>query len=96
MDAEIDPHVPGDTGSVLYTGGISIESDRSRSSYVRATQEQTVTCPYCGERIVILLDLSVPYQNYIEDCQVCCRPIVVDVSLDECEGVSVLVRSENE
>lgn len=63
---------------------------------MRALQEQTVTCPYCGERIDILLDLTVPYQNYIEDCQVCCRPIVFDVSVGEDGEVSVFARSEND
>ena len=37
--------------------------------------EKSVSCPYCGERIEVLLDDSVPHQNYIEDCPVCCRPI---------------------
>lgn len=55
-----------------------------------------MTCPYCGESIDILLDLSVPDQEYIEDCQVCCQPIVFDVSLDGDDAVSVLVRSEND
>ena len=32
-------------------------------------------CPYCGELISALLDLSVQEQNYIEDCEVCCNPI---------------------
>jgi len=63
---------------------------------VQVIQEQTVTCPYCGERIDILLDLSVPYQNYIEDCQVCCQPIVFDISVDEDGGVFVEAKSENE
>ena len=43
-------------------------------------QEKSVSCPYCGERLYVLLDLSVPQQNYIEDSQVCCRPIVFDVT----------------
>ena len=34
-----------------------------------------ISCPYCGEPLEILLDLSVPEQDYIEDCQVCCQPI---------------------
>lgn len=38
-------------------------------------EEREVDCPYCGERITVLLDLSVPAQRYVEDCQVCCRPI---------------------
>lgn len=42
-----------------------------------------IHCPYCGERIGILLDASAGEQDYIEDCQVCCRPISVRVSLDD-------------
>ncbi len=39
--------------------------------------EQFFICPHCGESISILLDLSVPNQEYIEDCEVCCRPIEI-------------------
>lgn len=39
--------------------------------------EASVSCPYCGELIVILLDCSIPEQEYIEDCQVCCNPMTV-------------------
>jgi hypothetical protein len=81
---------------ILYTEGISDESIRPGTPFVQVIQEQTVTCPYCGERIDILLDLSVPYQNYIEDCQVCCQPIVFDISVDEDGGVFVEAKSENE
>lgn len=44
--------------------------------------EKDIPCPYCGELITVLIDNSVSHQEYIEDCQVCCRPIefVVDVS----------------
>lgn len=37
--------------------------------------EAAVECPHCGETIIIVLDLSVANQDYIEDCFVCCRPI---------------------
>ena len=40
-------------------------------------EESRITCPYCWEQIWIELDLSVAGQEYIEDCQVCCRPIQV-------------------
>ncbi|KIU43688.1 MULTISPECIES: CPXCG motif-containing cysteine-rich protein [Pseudomonas] len=33
-------------------------------------------CPYCGEQVETTVDLSGGDQVYIEDCQVCCRPIV--------------------
>jgi transcription elongation factor Elf1 len=39
--------------------------------------EQFFICPHCGELISVLLDLSVSSQNYIEDCEVCCRPIEI-------------------
>lgn len=39
--------------------------------------EQRIRCPFCGERLSILLDLSAGSQSYIEDCQVCCRPIEI-------------------
>jgi predicted Fe-S protein YdhL (DUF1289 family) len=56
----------------------------------------TVTCPYCGESINLLVDCSVSDQHYIEDCQVCCRPINVDVTVDY-DGISfVNVSHENE
>lgn len=40
-------------------------------------EEQFFECPFCGETISILLDLSVPSQSYVEDCEVCCRPIEI-------------------
>ncbi|MBT5472239.1 MAG: CPXCG motif-containing cysteine-rich protein [Nitrospina sp.] len=45
--------------------------------------EQFFNCPYCGQRISVLLDLSVPAQSYIEDCEVCCRPI--EISCEACD-----------
>jgi hypothetical protein len=59
-------------------------------------ETQLIQCPYCGESIEVLIDCSVPDQNYIEDCQVCCCPINVDVTVDHEGTVSVYVSSENE
>ena len=39
-------------------------------------------CPYCGEEIEIVVDGSVDHQQYVEDCSVCCRPIVFEVWRD--------------
>ena len=36
---------------------------------------KTIQCPSCWESIDVLIDPSVESQEYIEDCQVCCRPI---------------------
>lgn len=49
-----------------------------------ALQEECfLDCPYCGEPISVLVDCSVDEQSYIEDCQVCCRPISLHVVVDE-------------
>jgi transcription elongation factor Elf1 len=39
--------------------------------------EHFFTCPYCGEQISMVLDTSVKGQIYVEDCEVCCRPVEV-------------------
>ncbi len=41
-----------------------------------------IDCPWCGEPNTVFLDLSVSSQKYIEDCQVCCRPIDFLVEAD--------------
>jgi len=58
--------------------------------------ERNISCPYCGEGQTILVDNSLPEQSYVEDCQVCCRPIVLDVSVDVDGDVIVNARRENE
>lgn len=55
-----------------------------------------IHCPYCGETIEILLDSSVEQQHYIEDCQVCCHPIEISVTVDHEGEPSVSVSHENE
>lgn len=37
--------------------------------------EHFFTCPYCWERISMILDPDEESAEYIEDCEVCCRPI---------------------
>lgn len=58
--------------------------------------EHDIACPYCGETITVLVDDSLPEQSYVEDCQVCCRPIVIDIAEDPDESLSVNARAENE
>jgi len=42
-------------------------------------------CPYCGEEISMVLDLSVRRQTYVEDCEVCCNPIEISYRAEEDE-----------
>jgi hypothetical protein len=47
--------------------------------------EQFFTCPYCWQRISMILDPSVKGQTFIEDCEVCCQPIQVRYSVEDDE-----------
>lgn len=58
--------------------------------------EQTIGCPCCGETVSILVDDSQPVQCYIEDCEVCCRPIVLDVTIGPDGEIAINAWSENE
>jgi hypothetical protein len=41
----------------------------------------TIQCPYCWERYETQVDLSGGSASYVEDCQVCCRPMDVGVGV---------------
>lgn len=57
---------------------------------------ELVQCPCCGEEIEIVVDGSVEHQQYVEDCSVCCRPIMFTVVAEDGEVQSVDARSEDE
>ena len=60
-------------------------------------EEADITCPFCWETISILLDFSIPEQEYIEDCQVCCRPMAFSLSVDpNGEILELAVRHEDD
>ena len=44
--------------------------------------EHFFQCPYCWQNISMLLDESTSEQEYIEDCEVCCRPIRLSFTFD--------------
>ncbi|MGA7161439.1 MAG: CPXCG motif-containing cysteine-rich protein [Bacteroidota bacterium] len=56
----------------------------------------SIQCPYCGETIELVIDCSVSRQKYIEDCEVCCRPIAISVNAEETDFPQVEVRQEGE
>lgn len=55
-----------------------------------------IQCPYCWESIEILVDCSEESQDYIEDCEVCCRPIRFDIIVDEAGFPQVTTLSDND
>jgi len=51
--------------------------------------EHRIHCPFCGEAISIVVDLSAGSQAYIEDCQVCCQPMQITIDVDDSDLLSV-------
>jgi len=46
--------------------------------------EASVACPYCGQVNWIAVDpAGGSHQEYVEDCQVCCRPWQVSVTFGD-------------
>ena len=59
----------------------------SRPEFVR------VQCPYCGEAFETSADASGGPCKYVEDCQVCCQPIEMELRVDgDGEFVEIVVR----
>lgn len=56
-----------------------------------------VHCPYCGESVELLVDPGGgPLQEYVEDCEVCCRPWQLTVRWDGQGNAWVEARTDDE
>jgi hypothetical protein len=49
---------------------------------------RSVQCPYCGETVAVAIDASGGDQVCSEHCQVCCRPMILRISVDDRGQVS--------
>jgi hypothetical protein len=65
-----------------------IELGEEAGTRAEGLQSRSVQCPYCGESFDTVIDPSGGSTSYIEDCQVCCRPIEFRLEVAD-EGVSV-------
>lgn len=54
--------------------------------------EHFFQCPYCWEEISMLLDSSVANQTYIEDCEVCCNPIEINIQFNNTELINIDIK----
>lgn len=61
-----------------------------------ALEEFDLQCPNCGESVGIFIDSSVEQQVYVEDCPVCCRPMLLSVVYDENSGITVFATREDD
>ncbi|PDH38188.1 MAG: hypothetical protein CNF01_01940 [Halieaceae bacterium MED-G27] len=62
----------------------------------RSLQEAWIDCPYCWESICVLLNPEDLGEQYIEDCQVCCRPIEFLITQAGDGELTALVSSDAE
>jgi hypothetical protein len=53
-------------------------------------------CPYCGEPVTLVVDASAGSQQYVEDCEVCCRPMEITVAVSPDGGVEVRAGHEDQ
>lgn len=57
--------------------------------------EKAIRCPHCGERMHIVVDTSAGDQDYVEDCQVCCRPMQIAYACSDHEILYLHVSSDS-
>jgi len=79
-----EPGVGWDPGCILYVRLHPLLSSREECCIVQP-MEHAFSCPYCGEEISMVLDFSVGRQTYIEDCEVCCKPIEITFTVEDDE-----------
>jgi hypothetical protein len=53
-----------------------------------------VLCPFCGQENWLQFEASLAMQQFITDCEICCRPFEVTVECEAGEVLSVSVRGE--
>jgi hypothetical protein len=57
--------------------------------------EAAYICDSCGEEVIIPIDLAAgASQTYVEDCPVCCRPMVIHVEVADDGRISAWGESE--
>jgi transcription elongation factor Elf1 len=59
--------------------------------------DQEFNCPYCGEVIAVRVDRTGgSRQTFVTDCEVCCRPILVEADIDADGYVNFIAKREGE
>lgn len=60
-------------------------------------EDRQISCPYCGGVFETLVDCSAGSQSYIEDCQICCQPIMFEVEVGaDLQLMNLTVQREND
>ena len=62
---------------------------------IASTDSAPVAAMADDEPVELLIDTTIPHQQYVEDCEVCCAPMIVEVDATA-EEPAVVVTRENE
>ena len=64
---------------------------------MRISDERYFVCPYCGSENSLTIDFSGgSRQEFTNDCETCCRPIVIRFEIDKDEIIYFETKKENE
>lgn len=80
------PTIPGACRPFPPPPALSLSTRRAHN--VAMPDTVSLHCPYCGEAFETAVDLEYGESEYIEDCPVCCRPILLRLRLDPCGGLA--------
>ena len=90
LEPDEDVEAIGESSGAGDANSADVEDDELMDGDVDS--DTTVSCPYCGETTQISLDYgSGAVQEYIEDCEVCCRPWRVRVRYDRSGAAEVTI-----
>lgn len=67
----------------LYGLEPALDGIPSPSDSHAAAEFVVIQCPYCGESFETSADTSEGMCSYVEDCQVCCQPIEMELRVDD-------------
>lgn len=59
-------------------------------------ENATIQCPYCWQEIEIEIDCTLQNQEYIENCQICCKPITLKITTNENAPPTIETLTEND
>ena len=59
--------------------------------------DQEFGCPYCGEMISTRVDQTGGRrQRFVTDCEVCCKPILIEIDIESDGYVNLIAKCEGE
>ncbi len=64
---------------------------------MRSYSSDNFACPYCGSDNLLTVDFpSSSAQNFVQDCEVCCKPILIQLVSRNGEILELRIQRENE